>query len=290
MKTQISARVIEDSVNDNPDLVAADRLTTFVLVYPRFIHSEVMTHRVFSRNASSSRAIPIMKMLKQVWSDPAMPVHWGKNQPGMQAYEELPLWKKAIAKFVWKVAGRAMCIPVWGLYQLGLAKQVGNRLLEPWQWIHVVLTATEFSNFFELRDHSAAQPEIRVLAERMRLALKMHVPVRLTEDKNAVTSWHLPFVTAAERTTFPIVSLKQMSAARCARVSYLTHDGKAPAPEADFSLFTRLVGANPRHASPVEHQALCGVVGEQSGNFTGFVQYRKILEVEWSNVCQSYLN
>lgn len=285
MTTHIDARVIEYSVNaDYPKL--ANRLVTFVLTYPRFIHAELMTHRDFSRNASSSRAIPIVKMLKQVWNDPAMPIHWGKNQPGMQAYSELPAWKKAIARFLWKLTGRAVCIPVWMLNKLGLAKQVGNRLLEPWQWIHVVLTASELENWFNLRDHEAAQPEIRQLAQAMRTALYTAlytgVPRTLSGTANAESAWHLPFIRLSERATYPVCDLRKMSAARCARVSYLTHEGREPDLSADLQLFDRLVGANPRHASPVEHQALVGALDQPSGNFRGFVQFRKMLEVEWA--------
>lgn len=283
MTTQITARVIEDSVNNLYPRVT-NRLVTFVLTYPRFIHAEVMTHRVFSRNASSSRAIPIAKMLKQVWSDPAMPIHWGKNQPGMQAYEELPGWKKAIARFLWKAAGRAMCIPVWLLNRLGLAKQVGNRLLEPWQWIHVVLTTSELYNWFELRDHEAAQPEIRELAKQMKHTLWHSEPRLLYGAAEAESAWHLPFVNILDRMNFPLDVLRKMSAARCARVSYLTHEGKEPDLSADLKLYDRLVGANPRHASPVEHQACSGEVDTWSGNFRGFVQFRKLLEVEWEKV------
>lgn len=279
MTTQISAKVIEDSVNYTGDQLC-NRLTTWVLVYPRFVHSELMTHRVFSRNASSSRAIPVSKMLKQVWNDPAMPIHWGKNQPGMQADNQLVGWKKAAARWLWKATGRAVCIPVWVANKLGLHKQIANRMLEPWQWIHVVLTATELDNWFELRNHKDAQPEIRELAKAMLVSLRESRP-RLLGDSKTAEGWHLPFVRDFERDKYSYAELLMMSAARCARVSYLTHDGLVPSVVKDLDLYEKLVGSSPRHASPVEHQACKFSLDAQSGNFRGFIQYRKILEVQW---------
>jgi thymidylate synthase ThyX len=82
----ISAKIIADSISESE---YGDRITTFELEYPRFIHGELMTHRLFSRNAASSRAIPINKMMDQVLTAPAMPVEWGLNKSGMQAEEML---------------------------------------------------------------------------------------------------------------------------------------------------------------------------------------------------------
>ena len=155
-----TVKIIEDSLTNG------SRLTTYQLRYWRAIHAELMTHRVFSRNASSSRAIPVMKMLRQVWDDPAGPVHWGANQAGMQAHAELDGLRRKLSQAIWKWSGRAMCVAAWSMTKIGLHKQVANRLLEPWQYINVVLTATEFDNWFDLRDHPDAQPEIQELARR----------------------------------------------------------------------------------------------------------------------------
>ena len=111
-------------------------LITFHLMYPRFIHSEMMTHKDFSRSAASSRAIPVRKMLSQVWNKPAMPIHWGKNQPGMQAAHAIQGWKKTVLKNLWMMCGRAVCVFVWVAMKMGLHKQVANRMLEPWQPTH----------------------------------------------------------------------------------------------------------------------------------------------------------
>ena len=142
----ITAKMIADSYYDFDN-----RICTLQLKYPRFIHAEFMTHRVFSRSASSSRAIPISKIISQVWNDPAMPVYWGANVSGMQANEELTGWKLSAAKFIWKTSAKVACIFAYGFDKIGLHKQIGNRILEPWQYINVIVTSTEWDNFFDLR-------------------------------------------------------------------------------------------------------------------------------------------
>lgn len=245
------------------------------------MHSENLTHREFSRNASSSRAIPVKKILAQVWNDPALPIHWGSNQPGMQAGEELTGWRLATAKLLWGLAGKTMCAFAWGLMKLGLHKQVVNRILEPWQYISVVLTSTQWDNFFSLRDHPDAQPEIQELARAMKKAMEESIPVE--------GIWHLPYIGGIEfgealdsrncmgRSLDDVFHyLAKLSSARCARVSYLTHDGKRPDVAKDLELFIRLVGSDPIHASPTEHQAQAADdVNVQSGNFRGWHQFRK---------------
>lgn len=266
----ISASIVADSVG--PTWI---RITTMSLVYPRFIHSEFMTHRIFSRNASSSRAIPIKRMLSQVWSDPATPVHWGANMPGMQAEEELSGFKKDLAKFLWKWTGRAVCVPVWLMSKLGLHKQVANRLLEPWQHIHVVVTATEWSNFFRLRCHHMAQPEIRELAESMLRLLSLSTPRQLIAGE-----WHLPYVDALELKRLSTEEAIKVSAARCCRVSYLNHGGVKPTKQEDFSLYDRLMKADPPHMSPIEHQAMAMSANGDYANFHGWASHRFLVERE----------
>jgi thymidylate synthase ThyX len=274
----ISAKVIEDSISP-----AGKRLTTFQLVYPRFIHGEMMTHRVFSRNASSSRAIPVAKMIEQVRSAPAMPVHWGKNQPGMQAREELSgseLWQ---AQEVWKNAANLAANFAKTMTDLGLHKQVANRLLEPFQWMQTIVTATEWDNFFELRAHEDAQPEIHDLAIKMGTVMTANRPRIVSLDRTDAFNWHLPYVSDNERLIYmqePETAAK-LSVARCARVSYLTHDGQAPVIEKDLELYDRLVGSRPLHASPTEHQAYpLGFAVQQSKNFFGWRQFRERVEFE----------
>lgn len=266
----MKVQIIADSIAPN-----GVRLTTMQLTYQRFFHSEFMTHRVFSRNASSSRAIPVRKVLSQVWNDPATPIHWGANQAGMQAKGQLKGVKLALAKGLWKWAGRAACVFAWGMMKVGLHKQVANRLLEPWQYIHVVVSSTDWDNFFELRDHPDAQPEIQALARDMKFALTASVPRRL-----ALGQWHLPYVEqdlADNDTLLPM--FKKISVARCARVSYALHDGSYPSTAKDVELHDRLVASRPRHSSPAEHQATPSLLStDRSGNFRGWVQYRQMLE------------
>jgi len=241
----ISVKMVADSISPN-----GRRISTMQLTYPRFIHSEFMTHRMFSRNASSSRAIPVSKMLSNVWNDPATPVHWGTNMPGMQAKEELRPFRRLAARVLWKVAGRTMCAVAWCMSKIGLHKQVANRLLEPWQHIHVVVTATEWGNFFALRCHPDAQPEFQELALLMHRVWSMSVPRKLKYG-----DWHLPYVTFAERAQHSISEAIRVSAARCCRVSYMNHDGKKTTLDQDLGLYSKLVTADPPHMSPVEHQA-----------------------------------
>lgn len=269
--SEITATVIADSISSY-----GKRITTLQLKYPRFIHSEFMTHRVFSRNAASSRAIPVAKMIEQVQNDPAMPVYWGLNQPGMQAskeHEDIPSARNA-----WRYAAQVACSQAQTLYQLGLHKQIVNRVLEPFQWMHTIVTATEWDNFFELRCHPDAQPEFQVLACAIRTAMDHSVPIERASGTQKVTSWHLPYVSDDERTNLHPLTLPKLSAARCARVSYLKHDGTAPSIADDLDLFERLVGGKPLHASPIEHQASAASSVARSRNFFGWHQYRDLFE------------
>lgn len=266
-------RVIEDSENPYNGI----RLTTLQLRYWRSIHSEFLTHRVFSRNASSSRAIPISTFLKQVWNDPAGPIHWGANQAGMKARTELTGYKKWFAQFMWKFTGRVVCCLVWTANKVSSPhKQVFNRLLEPWQYISVIVTSTEWDNFFELRNHPDAQPEIQELAREMKNAINNSNPTKRIH--------HLPYITDSDlvamgesRTTR---RLMQISTARCARVSYFTHDKQIPEIEKDLALYNALVGSVPIHASPTEHQATAQYEDTFDKNFRGWVQHRVKVEQE----------
>lgn len=254
----ITAKIIADSVNP-----AGSRLTTMQLRYPRFIHSEFMTHRVFSRNASSSRAIPVSKLIEDVENDPAVPLRWGRNQPGMQAHEELSNLEQLSARLHWDSALREAVYHAKRLASLGAHKQVVNRILEPFAHISVVVTSTEWNNFFALRDHPDAQPEMQELARAMRKALSESVPRRLKAGY-----WHLPYIAPNCGFGASEMQLVKISAARCARVSYLKHDGTPPSAEEELALFDRLAGHNPPHASPLEHQAQANSVPcpELAGN------------------------
>lgn len=292
----ITATIVADSISP-----VDTRLTTFQLRYPRFIHAELMTHRVFSRNASSSRAIPVKKMIEDLRRDPAMPVYWGTNKPGMQAGEELSSLQLSSTKNQWLLAMEKSINHAETMVKLGLHKQIANRILEPWAHINVVVTATDYANFFELRCHADAQPEIKALADVMYDAQQESQPNKLEPGQ-----WHLPYITENDRdvacfdhgcgpngTPEHIALLQKVSVARCARVSYLTHDGRQTTVEEDVALYERLVVSQPLHASPAEHQAtpdvLLDVMGRPQwqnryewGNFRHWRQLRKQLPGEFT--------
>lgn len=298
----ISAKVIADSVSEQ-----GVRLTTLQLRYPRFIHAEFMTHRVFSRNASSSRAVPVQRLIDDVLTDPAIPIYWGKNQPGMQAEGELQDRERTLAWQNW-MRGLDYAVGVArALADLKLHKQIVNRILEPFAHINVIVTATDYDNFFELRDHEDAEPHIRDLARAMRKAMNESEPTLLRPGQ-----WHLPYVDTQIRDdgeqsyeirlTHPddevqgstFVSLekaRKISTARCARVSYMTHDGRIPSIEEDLALAERLL--EDAHLSPFEHQATPDTITilpdadypvevwcrrPLHGNLRGWIQNRKLLE------------
>ena len=271
----IEAKIIADSIS--PHRV---RLTTFVLDYPRFIHAELMTHRLFSRNASSSRAIPVEKTIGRILEAPAMPLHWGLNQKGMQAEKEADEMTGNVCESLWLQARDAAVDIAEHFVKMGIHKQVVNRLLEPFSHISVVLTATEFDNFFGLRCHPDAQPEMRILAERMRDVYYANTPTKV-----AYGQWHLPFIRPEERIApghYNAPKNEQLlikaSTARCARVSYLTHDKKNPSLDEDVVLHDRLLTS--KHMSPFEHLATPSSTLDFVGNFRGWVQYRKTIRGE----------
>lgn len=243
-------------------------------------NSEFMTHRMFSRNSASSRAIPIEKMIKMVQTNPAMPVFWGKNKKGMSADAQLDDISRC--KSLWLKGRDRAVLTAKAMLDAGLHKQITNRVLEPWLWHTVICTATEWSNFFALRDHEDAQPEIAHLARLMREAQSKSIP-----ETNEI---HLPYIVDEDYSdavdfseTDLVESLFKVSSARCARVSYLTHDGKREISK-DLELFDKLVtGSGHGHWSPMEHPALA--IDEMtemdwSGNFRGWMQYRKTFKGE----------
>ena len=308
-KGNISATIIADSIS--PDDV---RITTFELEYPRFIHAEFMTHRLFSRNAASSRAIPVAKAIELVKEKTAMPIHWGKNQPGMSAKEECNeyIWKlhyqdPDTRESAWILA-RDHAIEVAEAYaKAGYHKQIVNRLLEPFTMIKVVVTATEYDNFFWLRNHPDAQPEIAELARVMWEEYSAHQPNLLHANE-----WHLPYVNfdVISRGYFSEVDGAQLwlsledalaiSSSCCAQVSYRRLDDSL---EKARDIFKRLVESKPVHASPFEHQATpltYGMAGDTqvkgttgfdnkgnawSGNFRQWIQHRQLIE---DHTCWSY--
>lgn len=216
--SQIEVKVLADSVSES-----GARLTTFELYYHRYFHSEFMTHRMLSKNAASSRAIPSDKLLEVVETSPMVPVSVGANQPGMQASNEVDA---TIAdEFIkqWKELNMQVAVGVKSLHALGAHKQIVNRPLEAWLPIRVVVTGTDWTNFFDLRDSIYAQPEFAELAKQMRSAMQESTPVELQDGQ-----WHLPYVSEEDRQYVRSIAdggvywktLCALSAARCGRVSH----------------------------------------------------------------------
>ena len=263
-------KVETDSIS--PDGI---RLTTMVVTFPRIVLAEFNTHRVFSRNSASSRAIPVEKQLRRVLRDPFIPVSFGVNRSGMQATEELTGWRLKLGRLIWLLGSKAAVALAWILLKVGVHKQITNRVLEPFMWHTVVVTATEWENFFALRTHKDAQPEIQVIARMMKDAYDKSNPTPLHYEE-----WHLPFVNQLEKQTVG-VDWPMVSAARCARVSYLTHDGKRDL-DADLKLAKRLQSSG--HMSPFEHaatpDAFANGMEDFTGNFRCWVQLRKMLPNE----------
>lgn len=293
---QMQAEVILASRGSN----GAPPIYTLRLRYPRIIHAEIMTHRAFSRNARSSRAVPVKTMLDEVRNAPFVPWHWGKNQKGMQAGEEcnelvrIPDWEDvdmggAPKTYIYKreeawLQARDKAVDVAAaMMEAGYHKQIPNRLLEPFAWIDTLITATDWKNFLWLRDHKDAEPHLQDLARLVKHALDHVVIQELEED-----DWHLPYITrtdyeyamALRGNSFEEFAdfLCRISAARCARISYAPFDGDASY-ERELERYDSLVKSDRVHASPLEHAAM---VGEGlSGNFAkGWIQYRKTISGE----------
>lgn len=301
-KDNITAKIIADSISPH-----GHRMTTMEIEYPRFILAELNTHRMLSKNSASSRAIPVKAMHEHIKNSPAGPVFWGKNQPGMQAKEELSGGNLSDANFIWNRAKDDALHWAWALSdRLGLHKQVANRITEPWMTMKTVISGTEWRNFFWLRDHSDAQPEIRELAHKMHLALEDSQPLELKPGE-----WHVPYIQVGRSSRGLLIykdannesiSRKDaviVSASCCAQVSYRKNDDSL---EKATKIFKQLIESEPAHASPVEHQATPmdlvtysnyepetweeGVTHVSangdlwSGNLRGWIQHRKLIQGE----------
>ena len=293
----ITAKIIADSINPR-----GVRITTFELEYPRYIHVEMMAHRMFSRNSASSRAIPTVKVIEQVEKSPAMPIHWGKNQAGMQAREELDELLKKSVQQLWVETAKEVARHATIMHQMGLHKQVVNRILEPFQLMKVIVTATEYENFWHLRDHPDAQPEIRRLAQEMKKAYNASTPAKLMSGM-----WHLPYIETEiiksetvdgqcysyqvykkpEGGYYTLDEAIQVSCSCCAQVSYRKLDTSL---EKARDIYRKLVESEPVHASAFEHVAKCEDDYEAegwthttrcgsvwSGNFRDWIQYRQLI-------------
>ncbi len=264
-----NARVIADSVSP-VDI----RLTTIEVVLHRFVLAELNTHRAFSRNSASSRAIPVARMMAKVATKPAIPLQWPAEQSGMQG--GAPVADPGKARDIWLAARDAAVVHAEQLAGLGVHKSIVNRLLEPFLTHTVIITATDWDDFWMQRCSPLAQPEIRAAAEAMLAARNLSQPRPVDYDQ-----WHTPYISDDERDQLTPAMQRRVSAARCARVSYLTHAGIRD-PDMDLDLYARLLAAQPPHASPLEHVATPAYcVGRTHdnvrGNFDGWHQLRHLV-------------
>ena len=294
MQYQPTAIILADSISPN-----GIRLTTFQLTYWRAIHSELMTHRMFSRCAQSSRATPIKKNIEAVLNNPWRPAVWTANDKGMVAKQNIPEDIVPVVELAWKTAAKSMATIASALEQIGVHKQVVNRLLEPFSSINVVVSSTDWNNFWKLRCAKDADPSMQLLANTMKEAFDASEPKKLfTND------WHLPYIDREKdmelvKKQFPSLEeweikesiFPKISAARCARVSYKTFDGTTSIKQ-DIELCDRLIKNN--HMSPLEHIAKPDIYvtetekniqhwlhSEEHGNFRGWRQLRKMMPNEY---------
>ena len=262
-------------------LVHYENLWTFELTYPRYIHSEFMTHRVFSRNASSSRAIPVKRMIEQVRENTVIPPKVFMNQKGMVGETEADPFTTTAFHVLWEEAAENACKTAEMMERLGIHKQHVNRILEPFQFIKVIVTATDWCNFFVLRLAPDAQPEIRELAsaiyDEMNRYRNKDVGVLELDKEHIVVS--IPYITDEDikeigKEEYHL--LMKISAARCARVSYNNHDGSKPDIEKDLKLYGHLYDS--KHMSPMEHACIRDEDHRKNANLTGWKSLRYLIE------------
>lgn len=299
-----------NSVGDTTRVVAHSRSTsnpensiiTFELEYWRAIHPELLTHRYFSRNAMSSRAVSLKNMESLVRSQETSPIYWGLDQRGMSASNEHE--DPSLCVEAWD-RGRERALKTFNeLKDLGLHKQIVNRPLDPYQRIKVVLTTTELNNFFWLRLGDDVEPNMQSLASMMKDCVDNSPVEELHDDE-----WHTPYVQHERDFEGNLVYLVEglpvttkealaISSSCCAQVSFRTIDNSY---NKATSVYKKLgVGSDKMHASPFEHQAKpikdCRVdfnnpviTPEEgvthldmsgnywSGNFKGFIQHRQLI-------------
>jgi thymidylate synthase ThyX len=231
--------------------------------------------------------VPTKRLVEEVRTDPAMPLELKQNKPGMQGGDPLGAAEQEAVRSLWLKAASNAADIAEAMLELNVAKEVLNRVLEPFMWVHGVITSTEWDNWFKLRDHEAAQPEIRALAQSMREAMDASTPTPLRHGE-----WHLPYIIEADRVMAedrlsmevqPYTILRHLSAARCARISYSPFDGD-PSWEREVGRVDRLIAEG--HWSPFEHQATPDEQDDGAwrqpgfhGNFNGWIQNRRLLEV-----------
>lgn len=249
------AKLIKHSIT-----VEGKNIYTFELDYPRIVHAEMLTHRELSRNAASSRAIPIDKLIGLIEESLAYPSAWGLNEKGMQANSDHG--NAPTCMWAWEQAAKRAVTSARQLQGLGLHKQICNRVLEAFQNIKVIVTATELDNWFWLRDHKDADPTIAELAGLMKAEVDKSTPFLLYPGE-----YHLPYIVTyrcpeydtifyslddEDCTDLELEDAIKISTSCCAQVSYRLLDDSV---KKALMIYSALVESEPVHASPFEHVA-----------------------------------
>ena len=280
----IKAKIVQDS-----SLPTGERLLTFSVMYGRLIHSELLRHRAASHSVKSSRAIPTHKYRAEVMENIYVPVKFGTKKKGMQAGEPTFL-TKFYGEKIWKLSSKFACFFHWMMEKVGIHKEVANRVLEPYVWVEETITveADALKEIANLRVHDDAQEDVRRIVEEMVYEMDRSTPVELNQGQ-----WHVPYVVRRQVENEMIytdnngnkLTLDQAivcSAARCARSSYANHDNSMSSYDKDIGLAKQLVGSEPMHLSPFEHQARPFTddteKSQYSSNFRNFFQQRKAIE------------
>lgn len=271
------ARVIADSIAPN-----GVRIVSVEARYPRIIHAEMLTHRMFARNASSSRARPFKDMVREVMESPYVPEVFTAEKRGMQGGE--PIADQILSSSCWNRAMGYAVGQAESLHHRGVHKSICNRLLEPFGWITTLITGTHWQHFFNLRDHEDAEPAMQKTARLIREAIEGSVP-----RETPVGGWHAPYAPRLRDGQWPAEwvsteAICRAAAARCARVSYRAYDGSTSI-EADLALAEKLLEGSGGygHWSPFEHVATPLSTRERSGCYAGWKSYRATFAKEFTD-------
>lgn len=276
MSSQVSAKVVAHSKAKQ----TGKEIITFELEFPRIVLAEFNTHNALSKNSSSSRAIPVLTMLEQVRKSPSMPIRFGAANKGMQdagEHNDLVIVSNELAESwggmypddAWYYAANQAADLAQAFHEAGYAKQICNRLIEPFQRMKVVMTATELANFLWLRDHQAADPTIEALAKEIKRAYINSEAVELD-----VGDWHVPYF-GGEGVGYWLkgcgIDLQEaldISASCAAQASYRKLDDSLEKAKSVVERLNLGVDINePMHVSPTEHQAT--PIAETKGCFGG---------------------
>jgi thymidylate synthase ThyX len=308
IKTKINAKIVADSCD-----IRGNRITSVLVTIPRIVLAELNTHRMFSRNSASSRAIPFERMVKAVKDDPFIPIAWQKDHSGMQGTEYMEHGINDLIDNHLRARDAAV-ERATEANQRGLTKQLCNRYLEPFMWHTVLITSTEWENFFALRcpqygllteeglkhfrsqndyfkaggvisgtdinieflkiNKSGAEIHIQAAAEAIYDAMNESTPMALKDGM-----WHIPFSDKLNNpemgTAYGYLHGIKVATAMCARTSYTVVGNEKEMTYAKLiEIHDRMVSQVPFHASPFEHCARVMTEDEYYTNVRGKLMFR----------------